>query len=1265
MLTDCDGITNGCKVGQIILPDGTMHKEFTRSSGWQKGLPVLFETWGNNEAQPPVSIKQRWSTILWTQDITGVSYMFNPRVTETNIYDPAGNRKRSSVNYTPYAISCGTGCTTTVNLPMETKEYAANATDVLRTTKTFYYLPSHYTNRRIIGLPSQRLVCDAADCEHPVSKVDFLYDDSGEFLIQQGAPIRHDTTNYGASFVAGRGNLTKTRRWNVSNNSEYVESTTGYNTTGSPIFSRDPLNHQTTVSYTDSFADVGNANTYAYPTTVTDPDNNSSRTQYSYNVGVVMQQTGPQLNAQTPGAVMTYSYDLIGRLYQATNAVNGAYTYIVYPTSSNVIQTYTTIQDGQPATVSAKLLDGAGRVRATAAEHPGSTGGYVGQYFVYDPMGRQVQQTNPTEIYGSWIPAGDDAAGWAWSVQSYDWKGRPRVSTNQDGTTKETTYGGCGCAGGEIITVRDEMGRRQRLTHDELGRLSKTQILNWDQTVYSTRANAFNALDQIISVTEQQGTSGASQVTLMSYDGHGRLATRKAPAETATTSYTYNIDDTVLTITDGRGATRTNSYNSRHLIASITYFAPTGVSATPNVTFNYDGAGNRTQMIDGIGQVDYHYDRLSRLTSETRSISSLSRSYTTTYGYNLASDVSSITDPFNAQVNYGHDRKGRLTSVTGTGFAGVLNYATSLKYRAWDALKSLDYGPQAPVMVNQSLNLSYNSRLMVSRFEITGAVTREYQFNSGGQLSFADNIGGDAKFDRTYGYDQAGRLSHATAGPSGPYDQTFTYDVWGNTTARTSAHWSNSYSYTATYQNDRNTDWQYDAVGNLKTMVTANGPLQTVTRQYVFDAESRTTSMTSNTGDNLLQYFDGDGLLVKTLEYGYARYFLHSTVLGGRTTTLLLPNGDRAKGYVYAGGQVLAQQIIGDGGQVPDHVAWNQRDPAGTVEWGGGLVELDPLGADVGLEDPYTLNPDFTGPESGGYLLTGSYGNPTNPQGGCTLNGIRADCSFAMEMEFEGGAVRVGRDGMMRVSYDPSGHAFFEYFTAYADGHRGYMPSDARYVGNGNTETPWQAELNGFLRNHNQAPQYGGLPSSPNALLPQDTKVDPQSAGGSLGNPFKSLTPFQSKLNACTKQLFGVELGSFTRSRRGHDGTFTGYGADAYSAGGSDTQITVVNEVNSYTSNQLAAMSGLPPNSGVMGLTGSTASGYTPYRNFTASGLTNSRAILATQIHELGNSLRRITGVTMDPNSPAGLGGDTDPGTRLERCVFGGEIDSHGHLHHF
>lgn len=56
---------------------------------------------------------------------------------------------------------------------------------------------------------------------------------------------------------------------------------------------------------------------------------------------------------------------------------------------------------------------------------------------------------------------------------------------------------------------------------------------------------------------DDQAAGGATQVTLVTYDGHGRLRTREAPAEAAATTFGYNPDDTLQSATDARGV-RTN-----------------------------------------------------------------------------------------------------------------------------------------------------------------------------------------------------------------------------------------------------------------------------------------------------------------------------------------------------------------------------------------------------------------------------------------------------------------------------------------------------------------------------------------------------------------------------------------------------------------------------------------------------------------------------------------------------------------------------------
>ena len=261
-----------------------------------------------------------------------------------------------------------------------------------------------------------------------------------------------------------------------------------------------------------------------------------------------------------------------------TTVNNGA--YIRYDYGPNYVQSYATVNAIADDAYSFQVFDGMGRVTGAGGNHPGSTGLYKAQTTIYDLMGRVVKQSNPTEMDGNWTPSGDDAAGWLYTQQTYDWKGRPLVTTNTDGTAKEASYSGCGCAGGEVTTTRDECGRRRKATMDVLGRLKQLDELNWDQSVYATTTYSYNARDQITSINQ------AGQTRTLAYDGYGRLSSKTTP-EQGTTSYAY-ADDSVQTMTDARGASRTFTYNNRHLPTGITYGAPAGVAATPNVSFTYD-----------------------------------------------------------------------------------------------------------------------------------------------------------------------------------------------------------------------------------------------------------------------------------------------------------------------------------------------------------------------------------------------------------------------------------------------------------------------------------------------------------------------------------------------------------------------------------------------------------------------------------------------------------------------------------------------------
>jgi YD repeat-containing protein len=755
--------------GQQTSADGTITKEFFAISGWQNGLTTGTEVWSGG-------VKKKWTTVSWTQDDTNFTYQKNPRVTETNIYDAAGNRRRKGINYTSYNLP------NPVALPTEVKEYAADAATVLRRTTTVYFdagaNQQAYINRRVFGLIREVIVYNGSN--QPQSKVQFDYDwDNLYWVATPQAAIQHDAS--GTNF--GRGNVCWVGRWDVSdinNSSKVTQQYIKYNRTGSVIKTENHYGHGNTLSYSDSFSDAVNRNTFAYATSITDADGFSSSFQYNFDFGSITRTQNPK------GDVNTITHDSVGRIDRVTNQATGSYTRFAYSTSNTFLAAYSTIETGLGEALEGTAFDGAGRYRGTQVDHPGSIGGYSTVVIGYDVMGRPSSRSNPTEMNASWVAAGDDAVtGWSFTNQAYDWNGRPTLTTNTDGTTLENIYGGCGCAGGETTTTRDENGRRKRYTNDVLGRLVKVEELDWNgTTVYATTSYTVNTRDQITEINQ------AGQTRSFLHDGHCRLQSRTTP-EQGTSTFSYFADDALQTVTDARGATTTLSYNNRRLITGITYGVTGAVAATPNVTFGYDSAGNRTSMTDGLDSISYVYNTLSQMTSETRTFTGLG-SYALNYTYNLGGQLKSITNHWGAQVGYGYDKTGRISNVSGSGYMGISSYVNSMAYRAF-GLKQMAYSN------GRTLSVQYNNRLMPTQWSIPGVLRMQYGYTweQSGRVDFARNQD-DETLDRYYGYDHVGRLTVTRTGNearlaigeqvpllyNGPYSHGYSYDQFGNITAR-------------------------------------------------------------------------------------------------------------------------------------------------------------------------------------------------------------------------------------------------------------------------------------------------------------------------------------------------------------------------------------------------------------------------------------------------------------------------------------------------
>jgi YD repeat-containing protein len=587
----------------------------------------------------------------------------------------------------------------------------------------------------------------------------------------------------------------------------------------------------------------------------------------------------------------------------------GAYTRYEYPSNgiqskvfSTIIDTNNNGADALDEVMSESWSDGAGRVRRSRTEHPGSIGGWSASVVEYDILGRAKRQSVPTEVLvpnandpDTWAPAGDDATrGWLWTYQKYDWKGRVTRKINTDGTDSPVlndsdvliSYEGCGCAGGQQTTIEAERvpvpgtsnfaRRKQKVYEDILGRSFKTETFEWDgSTVYSTVMQSFNGRDQVTQSRQFAGSTSSTtyQDTTATFDGHGRLKTSHKPEQQnadstpAFTTYNYNTDDSISSVMDARGATTNYVYGDpRGLPTQINYTSPnpTQIPVTPTVNFTYDNIGNRTSMTDGMGSVNYAYDQLSRMTAETRQFSDSLTDPTVPVGgfkleyfYGLSGQLKSYKDPYNRQFDFGFDKTGRSISVGGTAYAGVTSYASNNQYRAFGAVKQLTYGNQT------TATMTYNNRLQPNSYRLNDSTQtlfgKDYFYTTAGNNDNDGLIKKSVHFDATMTtteqakrnqvntYDAQGRIKTSETGEegltpfgtkNGPYQQSYSYNAFGNLTGKDDRDFGNN--IVGCTGCPRNLVSSETVVNNRtqSSYYSANGTGQTI-NDYQYDADGR------------------------------------------------------------------------------------------------------------------------------------------------------------------------------------------------------------------------------------------------------------------------------------------------------------------------------------------------------------------------------------------------------------------------------------------
>jgi RHS repeat-associated protein len=135
--------------------------------------------------------------------------------------------------------------------------------------------------------------------------------------------------------------------------------------------------------------------------------------------------------------------------------------------------------------------------------------------------------------------------------------------------------------------------------------------------------------------------------------------------------------------------------------------------------------------------------------------------------------------------------------------------------------------------------------------------------------------------------------------------------------------------------------------------LTPGQPIKTI---HIQELRERVTTAWSALSASISQSYDGDGLRLRKVQNGATTYYLRSSILGGQVVAEISGSGNWTRGYVYAGGKLLAVQQSG--------VFWVHEDPITkskrVTDANGNVVssiELDPWGADTTRSNAAAFQP--------------------------------------------------------------------------------------------------------------------------------------------------------------------------------------------------------------------------------------------------------------------------------------------------------------------
>ncbi|AFZ10490.1 Rhs family protein (plasmid) [Oscillatoria nigro-viridis PCC 7112] len=442
-------------------------------------------------------------------------------------------------------------------------------------------------------------------------------------------------------------------------NSDNPRSRTEYDKLGRTVASIDALGRVTRYEY-DS---LGRLVKTVYPDSSPNNllDNPTNRTEYD--------SLGRRISAtDAAGKTVKYEYDALGRLTAVVQTLNQAGT--------NPINLRTEYG-----------YDEAGRLIWQEDAEDNRT------EFEYDKNGRRVVVELPLNQRSSTIY---DAAGNVQSVTdfngntiTYGYDAENRLTNKQFSVSGESPVTFTYTSGGQIKTVVKGQ-ETTTFNYDELGRL--VSRIDPDGPYLASGATIEYGYDAAGNRTSVRTPAGLTQYE---YDEQNRLEKVIDP-DLAQTKYFYDAEGNLERTQLPNGVVESRTYDELNRLKLLTY--QRNGATLQSFDYSLDPVGHRRVVTEQNGRkVEYEYDDLYRLRSETIFAPGGTVERTVSYGYDAVGNRLSKTDSVGGVTTYSYDDNDRLLKEE-LRPNGVLVKTTEYRYDAnGNTTRKIENGTQETV----------------------------------------------------------------------------------------------------------------------------------------------------------------------------------------------------------------------------------------------------------------------------------------------------------------------------------------------------------------------------------------------------------------------------------------------------------------------------------------------------------------------------------------------------------------------------------------